>query len=263
VSDAPRPLPRAVMAPALAAVLFLALPLVGLAAGAPWSTLAREATRPEVLEALWLSVRCSASAAALAFALGLPLALWLASGRSPARTAARILVALPMVLPPVVAGLALLRAYGRSGIAGGLLEAVLGAALPFTTAGVVVAETYVALPFFVLAAEAALRGVDPRLADAARTLGASPWRVLATVTVPLAAPGIAAGVLVAWARAIGEFGATITFAGSFAGETRTMPLAVYSALESSAEGAVVLSLLLVAVSAAVLFALRRRWFPSR
>lgn len=263
MSEVPRPVPRALLAPALLGALFLALPLVGLALRAPWSTLLDEVTRPEVRGALWLSLRCSVCAALLAALLGVPLAVWLAAGRGPLRAGVRVLVALPMVLPPVVAGLALLLAYGRSGFAGGPFEALLGAALPFTTAGVVAAETYVALPFLVLAVEGGLRGLDPRPADAARTLGASPWRILRTITLPLAAPSLAAGLVLAWARALGEFGATITFAGSLEGETRTMPLAVYAALESSLDGAIVLSLVLVAISAAVLFALRRTWFPGR
>lgn len=249
-----RPLPRALGPLAAAGVLFLLVPLLGLLVRVPWAGLAGQLVSPAVVDALGLSLQCSIAAAALAFVLGVPLAAWLAAGHSRARTLVRVLVTLPMVLPPVVAGVALLLAYGRSG--------PLGLALPFTRLGVVVAETYVALPFLVLAAEAGLRGVDPRYGEAASTLGATPWQVFRTITLPLAAPSLRAGLLLAWARALGEFGATITFAGNLEGETRTLPLAVYTALETSFDGAIALSLLLIVVSAAVLFGLRGRWFPG-
>lgn len=251
-----------VAAALLAATLF-ALPLAGLALRAPWSTLPARLTAPAALDALRLSLVASLWAAALSFALGLPLAAWLAGGASWTRSAVRVLVTLPMVLPPVVGGVALLLAYGRNGIVGAPLERWLGVSLPFSTAGVVLAGTYVALPFFVHTAEAGLRSLDPRYALAAATLGAGPWRRLWSVTLPLVAPALRAGLLVAWARALGEFGATITFAGNLQGTTRTLPLAVYVALESDPEAAIGLSLLLVAVSAAVLFLLRERWFPLR
>ncbi|MEL6712232.1 MAG: ABC transporter permease, partial [Planctomycetota bacterium] len=251
--DVRRPLALPLLVPALVAALFLAAPLVGLALRAPWSTVLERATSDPLLAALRLSLVTSTWSAALAFVLGVPLAAWLASGRSPARTLVRILVTLPLVLPPVVAGVALLLAFGRAGLLGGSIELLFGAALPFTTLGVVVAQTYVALPFLVLAAEAGLRGVDRDVEDAARTLGAGPWRVFRTVTLPLARPALGAGLLVAWARALGEFGATITFAGSLEGTTRTLPLAVYAALEREPDAAIALSLVLVAVSALVLF----------
>jgi molybdate transport system permease protein len=168
-----------------------------------------------------------------------------------------------MVLPPVVGGVALLLAFGRNGIAGQALERLFGVALPFTTAGVVLAETYVAMPFFVLTAEAGLRSFDRRYANAAATLGAGRWRRFLTVTLPMIAPTLKAGLVVAWARALGEFGATITFAGNLSGRTRTLPLAVYTALETRPEAAIALSLMLVLVSAATLFALRRQWLPLR
>ena len=250
-----------VAALALLAIVFMATPLLALAARAPWSAFLEHALAPEVRTALWLSLRCSVLAALLSFALGLPLALWLAAADSRARVVVRVLVTLPMVLPPVVGGVALLFAFGRSGLVGGPLDAVLGVTLPFTTAAVVLAETYVALPFFVLTVEGGLRALDPRYAAAAATLGAGPGRVLVTTTLPLIAPTLRAALVLAWARALGEFGATITFAGSLEGETRTLPLAVYAALETSPEAAVVLSLLLVALSCVVLFSLRRRWWP--
>jgi molybdate transport system permease protein len=245
------------------AALFFLLPLLGLLLRAPWGQFAAQLGSAPVLGALWLSLQCSVAAASLSALLGLPLALWLAAGAGWPRSALRVLVTLPMVLPPVVGGVAMLLAYGRKGMAGGALEDWLGIVLPFTPGGVILAETYVAMPFFVLTAEAGLRSFDRRHADAAATLGAGPWRVLRTVTLPMIAPSLQAGLVVAWARALGEFGATITFAGNLAGHTRTMPLAVYVALETDPDAAIVLSLLLVLVSAALLFLLRKQWFPVR
>ncbi|MEW6271458.1 MAG: ABC transporter permease subunit, partial [Thermodesulfobacteriota bacterium] len=156
-------------------------------------------------------------------------------------------------------GVALLLAFGRRGIVGRWLEAAFGITLPFTVAGAVLAETFVAMPFFVLTIEGALRGLDGRLEDAARTLGARPWTVFRRVTLPLLAPSLAAGAVLCWARALGEFGATITFAGNFPGRTQTLPLAVYTALETDPAAGILLSLVLLVVSLAVLVALRRRW----
>lgn len=246
----------------LAAALFL-VPLLALLFEAPWHQLAGLLTREATRDALWLSVQSSVAAAALSLILGLPLAAWLSLGDGPLRTFVRVLVTLPMVLPPIVGGLALLLAFGRQGPIGGVLDDWFGARLPFTTAGVVIAATYVAMPFFVLTVEGGLRGFDRRYAEAAATLGAGPWRVFRTVTLPVIAPSLRAGLLVAWARALGEFGATITFAGSLRGETRTMPLAVFHALESDPDAAIALSLVLLAVCALVLFLLRRKWFPAR
>jgi molybdate transport system permease protein len=243
--------------------LFFLLPLLGLVLQTPWGRAAELLGSTPVLGALWLSLQCSLAAAAICCLLGLPLAAWLAGGDDRRRRGVRVLVTLPMVLPPVVGGVALLLAYGRNGIAGTLFEDWLGVLLPFTTAGVVVAETYVAMPFFVLTAEAGLRSCDRRYAQAAATLGAGPLRAFLTVTLPMVAPSLRAGLVVAWARALGEFGATITFAGNLAGHTRTMPLAVYVALETDPDAAILLSLLLVSVSVVLLFALRRHWWPAR
>jgi molybdate transport system permease protein len=173
----------------------------------------------------------------------------------------RGLVMLPVVLPPVVGGIALLVAFGRRGLLGSLLEP-LGVTLPFSTAGAVLAETFVAMPFFVLTMEGALRSMDLRLEEAARTLGAAPWTVLARVTLPLVRTSLVAGAVLCWARALGEFGATITFAGNFPGRTQTLPLAVYVALETRPDAALLLSLVLLVVSLLVLMALRRRWLWS-
>ncbi|MCB9878841.1 MAG: molybdate ABC transporter permease subunit [Planctomycetes bacterium] len=260
---ASQPMPRALVALAALAVVLLAAPLLGLLWRTPWSRALAVVFDPPMLDALWLSLRCSVAAAMLALLLGLPLAAWLASGASRLRATVRVLVTLPMVLPPVVGGVAMLLAFGRNGLVGGPLERWFGLALPFTSEGVVLAETYVALPFLVLTVEGGLRSLDGRYLDAAATLGAGPWRVFRAVTLPMIAPSLRAGLLVAWARALGEFGATITFAGNLAGHTRTMPLAVYTALETSPDAAIVLSLVLVVVSAAVLFCLRRQWFPAR
>jgi molybdate transport system permease protein len=246
-----------------AAALFFLLPLVGLLLRAPWAQAAALLVSGPVVEALWLSLQCSVAAAILAALLGLPVAVWLARADGHARAAVRVLVTLPMVLPPVVGGVALLLAYGRRGVVGSLADDWLGIALPFTTPAVILAETYVAMPFFVLTVEAGLRSFERRYAEAAATLGARPWRTFWSVTVPMIAPSLQAGLIVAWARALGEFGATITFAGNLAGHTRTMPLAVYSALETDPAAAIVLSLVLVLVAAVLLFALRRQWFPVR
>jgi molybdate transport system permease protein len=171
----------------------------------------------------------------------------------------RALVTLPLVLPPVVGGVALLMAAGRNGVLGRYLESWFGYSLPFTTAGVVVAETFVAMPFLVVSVEGALRSADLGLEEAAATLGASRSVVFRRVTLPLIAPSVAAGAVLSWARALGEFGATITFAGNLPGTTQTGPLAVYAALELDVHQAVALSLVLLAVAVLILAGLRDRW----
>jgi molybdate transport system permease protein len=240
-------------------VAFVVLPLVGLFQRAPWSDLLDELGTPAVREALTLSLVTSLAATATSLVLGVPLAWVLARVAFPGRSLVRAAVTLPMVLPPVVGGAALLFALGRRGFVGSWLEDALGVHLPFTTAGVVVANTFVAMPFLVVSVEGALRGTDPRYEDAAATLGASRWAVLTRVTLPLVRPSLMAGALLCWARALGEFGATITFAGNLPGRTQTMPLAVFLALERDRGAAVVLSLVLVAVSLVVLVGLRDRW----
>jgi molybdate transport system permease protein len=174
----------------------------------------------------------------------------------------RALVTVPLVLPPVVGGVALLLVFGRRGLIGSWLDSTFGITLPFTTTGVVLAEAFVAMPFLVIAVEGALRGADTRYEEAATTLGARRWTTFTHVTLPLVAPGIVAGAVLCWARALGEFGATITFAGNFPGRTQTMPLAVYLALETDLDAAVVLSLILLVVSVTILAALRDRWITS-
>jgi len=254
--------PVAAVAVAALGALFFLVPLAGLVWRAPWSGLLDELGDPDVREALRLSLVCSLGATALSLVVGVPLAWVLARGRFPGRRLLRALTTLPMVLPPVVGGVALLLAFGRRGLAGQWLDQWFGVRLPFTTAGAILAETFVAMPFLVLTAEAGFRSADERLEEAARTLGARPWTVFRRVTLPLVTPSLAAGAVLAWARALGEFGATITFAGNFPGETQTTPLKVYLLLESRPDAAIVLSLVLLAVSLAVLVGLRSRWLGS-
>jgi molybdate transport system permease protein len=251
--------PVALGVPAALGLFFLVLPLVGLLARAPWATLPGRLAEPGTLVALKLSLQTAALATLGCLALGVPLAWLLARVPFPGRRLVRALVTVPLVLPPVVGGVALLLVFGRRGILGRWLDAAVGVTLPFTTAGVVLAEAFVAMPFLVIAVEGALRGVDARYEEAAATLGAGRWAAFAHVTVPLVAPGVAAGAVLCWARALGEFGATITFAGNFPGRTQTMPLAVYLALEQDLDAAIALSLVLLVVCVAVLAALRDRW----
>ncbi|MEV6349984.1 ABC transporter permease [Actinoplanes sp. NPDC051851] len=256
-------IPIPLLLPALAGLVFLVLPLAGLLWRTPWSTLPRRLAEPEVLEALKLSLFTASLATVLCLLLGVPLAWLLARVEFPGRRVVRALITVPLVLPPVVGGIALLLALGRRGLLGSWLESAFGITLPFTTAGVVIAEAFVALPFLVISVEGALRGADTRYEEAAATLGASRWVAFTHVTLPLVAPGIAAGGVLCWARALGEFGATITFAGNYPGITQTMPLAVYQTMESGdLDGAVVLSLILLAVSVTILTALRDRWMAA-
>ncbi|MBO3746215.1 molybdate ABC transporter permease subunit [Streptosporangiaceae bacterium NEAU-GS5] len=254
--------PWVLLAPALLGMAFLVLPLAGLLVRAPWTTLPERLTAPHVLDALRLSLFTATVATAVSLLLGVPLAWLLARVSFPGRSLVRALVTIPLVLPPVVGGVALLLVLGRRGLVGQWLESAFGISLPFTTAGVVVAEAFVAMPFLVISVEGALRAADLRFEEAAATLGASRWTVFRRVTVPLVAPGIVAGAVLCWARALGEFGATITFAGNFPGRTQTMPLAVYLALETDPDSAIVLSLVLLVVSVVILASLRDRWVSA-
>ena len=240
------------VAAALGAGLIL-VPLGALLVRAPWSSLGGIVSRPAAREALWLSLQCSLGALAICLLLGVPLAFVLARSTMPGRGVLRALVLVPMVLPPVVGGVALLFAFGRNG--------VLPLRLPFTTTGAIVAEAFVAMPFLVLATEAGLRQLDRRYEDAAAVLGAGPWSRFVHVTLPQLAPALAAGAALSWARALGEFGATITFAGNLPGETQTLPLAVYVALQTDREAALALSIVLLGISVVVIAALRGRWAP--
>ncbi|MCU1455694.1 MAG: molybdenum transporter permease [Acidimicrobiales bacterium] len=257
-ADRRRPPGLVVVATAVTVALF-AVPLVGLVQRASWSTLGHDLTTHGALDALRLSVVCSLSAAALSVVFGLPTAWALARIPFPGKAFVRALVLLPLVLPPVVGGVALLTAFSRSGLVGRHLYDWLGVQLTFSTGGVILAETFVALPFFVITVEAGLRSLDQRFEEVAASLGASRWTTFRRVTLPIVAPSVTAGAVLAWARALGEFGATVTFAGNISGRTQTLPLAVYLALEDDPALGTALSLVLLTVSLVVIVALRDRW----
>lgn len=251
--------PTTLIAAAMLAAAFFALPLLGLIWRAPWSHSWEYISNHATLVALRLSVQCSLISTAVAVVLGVPLAWVLARVEFRGRAIVRALCTLSMVLPPVVGGVALFFALGRRGLVGQWLDHWFGLRLPFTTTGVVIAQTFVAMPFLIVTVEAAIRALDIKYEDTARTLGASPWYTFRRVTVPAIRPALVAGAVLAWARALGEFGATITFAGNFPGTTQTLPLAVYQSLEVNPEEAVIISLLMVGLSFAVLVGLRDRW----
>ncbi|MFB8086964.1 ABC transporter permease [Streptomyces sp. NPDC055992] len=245
--------------PALLAVAFLLLPLAGILARTSWGELGGHLTSEGTTQALTLSLIVSGWALVLSLVLGVPLAWLLARVDFPGKVFVRSLVLLPMVLPPTVGGVALLLGFGRRGLLGPWLEDWFGITLPFHTSGAVLAATFVAMPFLVISLEGALGGLRPRYEETAASLGASPVRVFFTVTLPMVAPGLAAGAALTWARALGEFGATITFAGNLPGTTQTLPLQVYLLLQDSPEAATSVSLLLLVIAMAVLLALRGRW----
>ncbi|MGI5256288.1 ABC transporter permease [Streptomyces angustmyceticus] len=251
--------PVALAVPALVAVAFLLMPLLGILARTSWSDLGTHLTSPGVLEALRLSLLVSFSALGLSLLLGVPLAWLLARVEFPGKALVRSLVLLPMVLPPTVGGVALLMGFGRRGLLGPWLEGTFGIVLPFHTSGAVVAATFVAMPFLVISLEGTLAGLRTSYEETAASLGASPVRVFGTVTLPMVAPGLAAGAALTWARALGEFGATITFAGNLPGTTQTLPLQVYLLLQGSPEAATSVSLLLLVIAMGVLVCLRGRW----
>ncbi|MFC8957028.1 ABC transporter permease [Streptomyces sp. NPDC057101] len=251
--------PLLLAVPALLAIAFLLLPLVGVLARTEWDALGAHLTSPATVEALTLSVVVSVWALGLSLLLGVPLAWLLARVPFRGKAIVRSLVLLPMVLPPTVGGVALLLAFGRRGLLGPWLESTFGVTLPFHTSGAVVAATFVAMPFLVISLEGALGGLRPRYEETAASLGASPVRVFFTVTLPMVAPGLLAGAALTWARALGEFGATITFAGNLPGTTQTLPLQVYLLLQEEPEAATSVSLLLLAIAMAVLLALRGNW----
>jgi molybdate transport system permease protein len=255
--------PVAVLALALVGLAFFAIPLIGLLVRTPWSNLPQLLGSDLVTEALRLSLIASLGAAAISLILGVPLAWLLARVEFPGRSLVRGLVLLPLVIPPVVGGAALLFSLGRRGIVGEPLHQATGLVLPFSTWGVVIATTFVAMPFLVITVEGALRNLDPRFEGAAATLGAGRGATLRRVTLPMIAPSLVAGLVLTWARALGEFGATITFAGSLQGRTQTLPLAVFVALENDRDTAIALSLVMVAISLTVLVALRDRWWKLR
>lgn len=251
--------PLLLTVPALLAVAFLMLPLAGILVRTSWGELGDHLTAEATTEALRLSLLVSLWALGLSLLLGVPLAWLLARVPFPGKAFVRSLVLLPMVLPPTVGGVALLLAFGRRGLLGPWLEDTFGVTLPFHTSGAVLAATFVAMPFLVISLEGALGGLRPRYEETAASLGASPVRVFLTVTLPMVAPGLIAGAALTWARALGEFGATITFAGNLPGTTQTLPLQVYLLLQDSPEAATSVSLLLLAIAMIVLIALRGRW----
>lgn len=255
-------LPLAVFVLAIVAIVFFALPFVGLIWRAPWTdawTIVRSA---DVRDALRLSIVCSLWSTAMSTIFGIPLAWLLARVSFVGRSFVRALCMLSMVLPPVVGGVALFFALGRRGLVGQWLDRWFDIRLPFTTAGVVIAQTFVSMPFLVITVESALRQLDQRYEDAARTLGASRWYAFRRVTLPAIRPALVAGMVLAWARALGEFGATITFAGNFPRTTQTLPLVTYLKLESNPQEAIITSLVMIAVSFAVLVGLRDRWLAG-
>ena len=254
--------PLLLLVPGSVGAALLVVPLVALLLDTPWSDLGAQLADPAVRDALWLSGLTSALTVALCVLLGTPLAWLLARVDFPGRRLLRGLVAVPLVLPPVVAGVALVAALGRNGLLGGPLHDVTGWTIPYTTTAVVLAHTFVSLPFFVLSVEGSLRTAGERFDVVAATLGADRWTTFRRVTLPLALPGVAAGCVLAWARSLGEFGATITFAGNFPGTTQTMPSLIYTTLQADPAAARTLSMLLLVVSIGVLVGLRRRWLGT-
>lgn len=255
--------PSFILIPAIIGLALFGVPILGLLVAVPWSDLSTLLLTGMVADTLRISLLSSVAASIISLVLGVPLAWMLARFRFPGRSVVRGLVLLPLVLPPVVGGAALLFALGRRGVVGGPIERVTGLTLPFTTWGVIVAVTFVAMPLMVITVEGALRNLDTRFEQAAETLGAGRWTVMRQVTLPLIRPSLVAGVALTWARALGEFGATLTFAGNLPGRTQTLPLAVFIALEDDRDTAVALSLVMVIVSLAVLVSLRDHWWGRR
>ena len=250
-------LPRWVYLPAALATVFFALPLVAIAGNVDWSRFGSLITSPASRAALLLSLRTATASTLLCLILGVPLALVLARHRGALARVLRTLILLPLVLPPVVGGIALLYVFGRLGLLGHYLDAA-GIRIAFTTTAVVLAQTFVSLPFLVIALEGAARTAGPDYDTVAATLGAPPATVWWRVTLPLLAPGLVSGSVLAFARALGEFGATLTFAGSREGVTRTLPLEIYLQREGDPEAAVALSVLLIAIAAVVVLGLGAR-----
>ena len=251
-------LPRVLWVPAALGFALIALPVFGLLLKANWARMPELLASESALDALRLSLETAAISTALCIVLGGPLAAVLARGNLPALPLLRSVVLLPLVLPPVVGGLALLYLVGRSGFVGKALDLWFGITVPFTTAAVVLAQTFVALPFLVVSLEGALRTAGQRYEAVAATLGASPALAFRRVTVPLVLPGLASGTVLAFARCLGEFGATTAFAGSLQGTTRTLPLLVYLERETDVDAAVALSLVLVVVAVLVIAVTRPR-----
>ena len=251
--------PWFLLIPGLLAVIFLVLPVIGLVTQAPWGSFGTLLSDPVTRDALRISAVSSLVATAICIVLGTPLAWLLARNALPGTRFIRALVVVPLLLPPVVAGVSLLTAFGRRGFAGSFLYDNFGIQFPFTTAGVVLAEAFVAMPFLIITVEAGFRGLHKEYEEVAATLGASSWQTFRHVTLPLVAPALLSGVVLCWARAVGEFGATIGFAGNVPGVTQTMPLAIYSQLEIDRSLAIGLSTILLIVCLVILVLLRRTY----
>ncbi|MBK1785378.1 ABC transporter permease [Prauserella cavernicola] len=256
-------MPWVLWIPAGLALALVVLPVVGLLARTDYARLPELLTSSASLNALQLSLVTAVLSTVFCVLLGVPLAVVLARSRSRGVRVLRAVVLLPLVLPPVVGGLALLFLLGRNGFLGYLLDVTAGIRIPFTTAAVVIAQTFVAMPFLVVSLEGALRGAGDRYELVASTLGARPWTVFRRVTVPLLLPALGSGAVLSFARALGEFGATITFAGSLEGVTRTLPLEVYNQAEADVDSAVALALLLIVVAVLVIAVARPRAVEGR
>lgn len=248
---------------AVVGAVFVALPVAGIVLRMPWSTAWASVSSGPVRSAAWVSLQTSVVSALVVTMIGVPLAWALSRSSGRTVTLVRSVVITPMLLPPVVAGIALLTVFGRRGIIGGPLLDWWGVSIPFTRTAVVLSQVFVSLPFLVLAVESAFRQLDVGLEEAARTLGASPWRVFATVALPGARGAVGAGIALAWARSLGEFGASITFAGSFPGRTQTVPMAVYELVATDYEASLALSFGMMAVAVAVIAVLRDRWMVTK
>ncbi len=253
-------LPGWLYVPALVGALFILLPLVAMGMRLDWTNFYSLITSSSSVTALLLSLRTAGTSTLLCLIFGVPMAMVLAREQFPGQRILRSFVLLPLVLPPVVGGIALLYTFGRKGLIGQHLE-VLGLNIAFSTTAVVLAQTFVALPFLVVSLEGTLRTLGQKYELAAATLGASPSRVLSRITLPLILPGLASAAVLSFARALGEFGATITFAGSLEGVTRTLPLEIYLVRVSDPDAAIALSLLLIAVAIAVTFV--TSWISQR
>lgn len=254
--------PRGLRPLAWVGIVLVSLPVIALMFKVPWASFDDVLADSSVRTALWLSLRTSLCATALSVIIGLPVAWMLADAHFPGRKLVRAVCVLPMVLPPVVGGVALLFVFGRRGALGAPLFDHFGVRLAFTESAAILAQFFVAVPFFIVVMESAFAQVDPHVTGVARTLGARPWQVMRKVTLPMVLPSFAAALVLTWARALGEFGATITFAGNTPGRTQTLPLAIYTALEQNSDAALVMSVLLIAVSLAVLVSMRSRWLSG-
>lgn len=251
--------PWPIVPPALIAVVFLFLPTLALIVRTPWSRIGAIYRTQQIWTALRLSVESSLEATVISLIVGVPLAWMLARLRVPGMGLVRAIVTIPLVLPPVIGGVALFSAFGRSGMLGGTIRTVFGMNLPFTYPAIVLAQAFVAMPFLVVTVEGAFRTADRGVEEAAATLGASRTRIFAAVTLPLVLPSIVAGSVLCWARALGEFGATLLIGGNNPGTTQTVPTAVLTVFQDNPSDAPALSLPLIAVAIIVLGTLRDRW----